>query len=373
MRIIIPGQTIGIIGGGQLGKMLGMAAITMGYRVAILDSNKDAPAFSVAHEQIIGTLDDRAAIEKLVQIADVVTYEFENIDATIVAELATSYKNIPQGSFPLFVSQNRQREKNSLVEAGLTVAPFVILTDVEKELPAAVTKLGYPLVIKTQEGGYDGKGQVVVKNEGDLAKVTELFDYPCVAEKFVDFTYECSIIGVRSQDGKIKHFPMAVNTHKNNILWQTITKENLISPVAQTKAVEMLENYLEKHNIIGILTMELFINGDEVIVNEIAPRPHNSGHYTIEGCRTSQFEQAIRAICGLPLANNDLIAPTVMYNILGQHKAALFRYLPQMSTNAHLHLYGKKDYVNNRKMGHLTFINPTNEELIFFEQQVLVD
>ena len=352
---ILPGKTIGIIGGGQLGKMLAEAANRMGYYVITLDPASDAPAVSASHGHIVSGFSNEEGYETLISRCDVVTYEFENISAALVKRLNGEYHNIPQGELPLYLAQNRKREKVALTEAGLPVAPYVVLENVEEEIQNAVNTLGFPFVVKTQEGGYDGKGQVVVRSDADLAKVATLYGIPCVAEKFIPYDWECSIIGTRSINGEYRHFPIAENWHVNNILFKTTAGGDKVTPKLEATLNEMLKTFMETHNIVGTLAMEAFVVGETVYVNELAPRPHNSGHFTIEGCATSQFEQHIRAICGLPLGETTLLQKTVMFNILGQDKEFLFDYIPQMSPDAHLHLYGKKEFKNNRKMGHVTF------------------
>lgn len=355
MRCILPNQKLGIIGGGQLGKMLIEAANRMGYFTLVYDPTIDAPAFTIANEYRVGAFDDYDALSKFVSECDVVSYEFENINAEIVKRLAAEYKNIPQGEFPLWMTQNRMREKEHIVNAGLPVPPIVIvhnLRDEWKDLPA---KLGFPFVVKTSEGGYDGKGQAVIKSDADLpSKLEPLMNASVIAEAFVDYDFEASIIGVRAQNGDFKAFPVARNIHIENIL-HVSTAYMDENATLNERLHTMLKDLMEKYNVIGILAMEVFVKGDEIFVNELAPRPHNSGHYTMEGCATSQFEQAIRAVCGLPLGDTTLKQTTTMYNLLGQHIDPLFEYLPSLSANAHLHLYGKKENKNNRKVGHVTF------------------
>ncbi len=367
---ILPGKTIGIIGGGQLGKMLAEAANRMGYYVITLDPASDAPAVAVSHSHITSSFSDEEGYETLVSRCDVVTYEFENISAELVRRLNLEYHNIPQGELPLYLAQNRKREKLALVEAGLPIAPFVILENPENSITEAVNELGFPFVVKTQEGGYDGKGQVVVRSEDDLPKVATLYGIACVAEKFIPYDWECSIIGTRSTTGEYRHFPIAENLHINNILFRTIAGGDRVTTSLEKQLNQMLQTFMEKHNIVGTLAMEAFVVGETVYVNELAPRPHNSGHFTMEGCATSQFEQHIRAICGLPLGDTTLQQKTVMFNILGQDKDLLFDYLSHLSPDAHLHLYGKKEFKNNRKMGHVTF---TGSEGIRTFEKLLTD
>ncbi|MBS7819922.1 5-(carboxyamino)imidazole ribonucleotide synthase [Wohlfahrtiimonas chitiniclastica] len=355
MRCILPNQTIGIIGGGQLGKMLAAAANRMGYLTVVYDPSLHAPAFSIAHQYTIGHFDDYEALSQFVAKCDVVTYEFENINADLVKRLNEQYNNIPQGHFPLWMTQNRMREKEHIVNAGLPVPPIVMVDSLGDEWLGLPEKLGFPFVVKTSEGGYDGKGQAVVRSREDLPnKLFALMDSSVIAEAFVDYDFEASIIGVRGQDGEFVTFPVARNEHINNILHCSIASMDESEDLTE-RLHTMLKNLMEKYDVVGILAMEVFVKGDEIYVNELAPRPHNSGHYTIEGCTTSQFEQAIRAVCGLPLGCTTLRQTTIMYNLLGQHIEPLMTYLPHLSRNGHVHLYGKKENKFNRKVGHVTF------------------
>lgn len=355
MKCILPNQKLGIIGGGQLGKMLIEAANRMGYLTSVYDPSNDAPAFTVANQHKVGAFDDYEALSEFVAECDVVSYEFENINADIIKRLSAEYKNIPQGEFPLWMTQNRMREKEHIVNAGLPVPPIVIIQNLKEEWQFLPEKLGFPFVVKTSEGGYDGKGQAVIKSHDDLPhKLEPLMNASVIAEAFVDYDFEASIIGVRAQDGDFKTFPVARNIHINNILH--VSTAHIDEDAGLTERLHnMLKDLMEKYNVVGILAMEVFVKGNDIYVNELAPRPHNSGHYTMEGCTTSQFEQAIRAVCGLPLGNTTLKQTTVMYNLLGQHIEPLFKYLPSLSADAHLHLYGKKENKHNRKVGHVTF------------------
>lgn len=369
--MILPGMTIGIIGGGQLGKMLAISANTMGYRVITLDPAEDAPAASVSHEHLVGALDDEQALETLVKKSDVVTYEFENIDATCITALQKRYGNIPQGAMPLYLSQHREREKDALVAAGLQVVPYCSTVDIEQDITKIIALLDFPLVIKTAEGGYDGKGQAVLQTKDDIHKIEQFKEVSCVVEKYIQYEKECSIVATRGLDGVYQSFPIAQNKHTDNILEKSIVEEQLFPDLLRKRMSAMVKQFMEYHQLCGIMAMEFFVSNGDVYVNEIAPRPHNSGHFTIEGCATSQFEQLIRVICRLPQGATTLHGPTYMYNILGQHVEPLEAYLKQLPPSAHIHLYGKKGKQKNRKMGHITFVNPTIRELLTFETQVL--
>jgi 5-(carboxyamino)imidazole ribonucleotide synthase len=354
-RFIQPGQTIGILGGGQLGKMMAVSAKQMGYRVVVLDPVEDCPAAQVSDEIIVAPYDDLAAAKELVTQADVVTYEFENVDL----EMATFIElegYLPQTSRLLAMTQDRLSEKATLTEAGLRVASYQKI-ETKGDLNAAIEKLGFPSVLKTVRGGYDGKGQLVLRSESDIPLAQDLLknNRVLVLEQWVPFIKELSVMVVRNTSGVIKTYSVSENRHVHNILHQSLVPAN-VSEAIQKEAEQVGRRIAESLGLIGALGVEMFLTEDGTIyVNELAPRPHNSGHYTIEACEFSQFEQHIRAICGLPLGGTDLLKNVVMVNILGQHMPALLENLPQLE-NVHLHLYGKTEAKRNRKMGHLTVL-----------------
>lgn len=354
-RFIQPGQTIGILGGGQLGKMMAVSAKQMGYRVVVLDPVEDCPAAQVSDEIIVAPYDDLAAAKELVTQADVVTYEFENVDL----EMATFIElegYLPQTSRLLAMTQDRLSEKATLTEAGLRVASYQKI-ETKGDLNAAIEKLGFPSVLKTVRGGYDGKGQLVLRSESDIPLAQDLLknNRVLVLEQWVPFIKELSVMVVRNTSGVIKTYSVSENRHVHNILHQSLVPAN-VSEAIQKEAEQVGRRIAESLGLIGALGVEMFLTEDGTIyVNELAPRPHNSGHYTIEACEFSQFEQHIRAICGLPLGGTDLLKNVVMVNILGQHMPALLESLPQLE-NVHLHLYGKTEAKRNRKMGHLTVL-----------------
>lgn len=362
-HFIQPGQTIGILGGGQLGKMMAVSAKQMGYRVVILDPVEDCPAAQVSDEIIVAPYDDVAAAKELVASADVVTYEFENVDL----EMATFIEQegyLPQTSELLAITQDRLNEKATLTEAGLRVAPYHKV-ETKDDLKRALIKLGFPSVLKTVRGGYDGKGQLVLRSESDISLAFELLDgqHVFVLEQWVPFIKELSVMVVRNTSGVIKTYPVSENRHVHNILHQSLVPAD-VSDLIQKEADLAARRIAESLGLIGALGVELFLTEDGTIyVNELAPRPHNSGHYTIEACEFSQFEQHIRAICGLPLGPADLLKKVVMVNILGQHMPGLLKNLPKLE-NAHLHLYGKTEAKRNRKMGHLTVLTEDMNETL---------
>lgn len=368
MKLILPGSTIGIVGGGQLGKMMTLAAKAMGYTVIILDEHKTGPAIEVADDHVVASFKDTDGFKALAGSVDVLTYEFENIESASILE-AMKDIYIPQGDQPLKITQDRLREKKAIEAAGGKVAPYRAVEG-EAELKTAISTIGYPCVLKTRRDGYDGKGQVVLKGARDLKKCDAILNVPCILEAFVPFDFEASVIGVRSTSGEIKLFPAGYNIHENNILYET----QVPGPIDEKQKIalnKMALQLMEALGFYGTLAIEFFVKGETIYINEMAPRPHNSGHYTIEGCLTSQFEQHIRAICGLPLGSTDLVGETHMYNLLGQHMAACFKWLPEMSQACHLHLYGKKEATVNRKMGHVTFVNSSSEDRSLFINKVL--
>ena len=359
--MILPGQTIGIIGGGQLGRMMALAAKAQGFRIAVLDPEENSPCGQVADIEVTGGYNDMEAIRTLADISDVITYEFENIDAEALNWLCQN-AYVPQGERVLKITQDRLNEKQAILEAGLQPVPFERV-DEEEELEQKINRIGgFPAVLKTAKGGYDGKGQYVLWNESDTEMAIRLLaNGPCVLEKWIEFEKEISIIVTRKIDGEIKFFPAAENVHKNNILHKTIVPA-LISDDTEQKAKRMagrLADYLE---LVGTLAVEMFVGKDgELYINEMAPRPHNSGHYTIEACETSQFEQHIRAICSWDLGSTELLKPAVMYNVLGQHLEPLLETIPAPA-DWKIHLYGKKEPRENRKMGHITILEESLEK-----------
>ncbi|WP_100371650.1 5-(carboxyamino)imidazole ribonucleotide synthase [Bacillus sp. FJAT-45037] len=352
-QVINPGSTIGIIGGGQLGRMLAIAARQMGYKIVVLEPSENSPCQGVADEMITASYDDQLAAKKLAQLADVITYEFENIDKN-TAQLLTEIAYFPQGYELLGITQHRLREKEAITAIGVEVAPYKAIASIN-DCQDAAREIGFPAVLKTCQGGYDGKGQAVVHNETDLLQATRqlLGETELVLEGWVPFSCELSVIVTRSTKGETKTFPAAENVHVNNILHQSIVPARVSDAVLE-QAEKIALKLADELGLVGILAIEMFVTEDgKVLVNELAPRPHNSGHYTIEGCETSQFEQQIRAICGWPLGSTNFHQATVMENILGQHIEDVLHSVEKLG-EVKLHLYGKKEAKQNRKMGHLT-------------------
>lgn len=355
--------TIGIIGGGQLGLMLAEQArtLTTEVRCVALDPAPDAPAFAACDDRIVGRFDDPAAVEELCRRSDVVTYEFENVPGEILVPLCEKY-NIPQGYRPLYDSQDRLREKQNARDHGLQTPDFRAVDD-EASLRRAVADLGLPAVLKTRTLGYDGHGQAVLRAESDIEKALPLLAVPCILEAFVSFDFEASIVMV-ADDCNVVSFPIGRNVHRDGILDLCFVPADRNPEVLERMRVQS-ERFMRECGYRGILAIEYFVRGEEIYFNEMAPRPHNSGHYTIEGTTTNQFRELARYLVGEPLHTPELVAPTVMKNILGQDLATAERIAAQVAaenrTDVHVHLYGKTESRPKRKMGHVTFVDMTPE------------
>jgi 5-(carboxyamino)imidazole ribonucleotide synthase len=354
-----------VIGSGQLGRMFIQAAQQMGYRAGVLSDSEDAPAVQVAHWSVIGTPEELPALRKFSKRADAVTVEFENVSAPALRWLARR-KRVRPGWRTLWVCQNRLREKSFLARHGIPHAPWrPVCSDVELEV--AVRAIGLPLILKTAGSGYDGKGQVLVESAAGAAEAWAALERsPCVAESWVDFAAEVSVVVARAGDGRAVCYPVALNRHERHVLDATLMPA-AVGPVVAQEARSLALTAAEALGTVGVLTVEFFLTTDaRLLVNEIAPRPHNSGHLTIEAASVSQFEQQVRALCGLPLGRSDLIMPAAMANLLGDlwvlaggephWDAAL-----DLDPGVKLHLYGKRMPAAGRKMGHLTVLDPDAE------------
>lgn len=360
-RIILPPETIGIIGGGQLGRMMALAAKQMGYMVAVLDPTPNCPTAQVADQHIIASYDDMEAIKQLTDSSDVITYEFENVDVTAATYIEQQGK-LPQGASALAVTQNREQEKQLMKQFNLPVAPFSIVNNGE-ECEEALSTMSYPLVIKTCRGGYDGKGQIKLNTAADKEQAIEFAEQnqPCIIEQWIPFDKEISVVFTRAQSGEMTFFPMAENEHQDHILYKT-TAPAIISDAVKEKAIQAASTIAKEMNIVGTFAIEMFVKEDEIFLNEMAPRPHNSGHYSIEACNISQFAQHIRAICGFHLTEITAHQPAIMINVLGEDLEQVMNMMPVLS-NGFVHLYGKAEAKEKRKMGHITFIGETIKEL----------
>ncbi|GAB2673578.1 5-(carboxyamino)imidazole ribonucleotide synthase [Paenibacillus thermoaerophilus] len=370
---ILPGSTIGVLGGGQLGRMLAIAGRNMGYRFVTLDPGADSPCGQVADKQIVAAFDDVAAARQLAELSDVITYEFENVNAE-VAKLLQEESYVPQGSRLLYTTQHRLREKRAIEAAGAPVAPYAEIRDLEG-LREAVSRFGTPCVLKTCMGGYDGKGQFVIRR-GDEAELAEAFaalgggSAELVLEQFIRFERELSVIAARSPRGETRAFPPAENVHVDNILHLSIVPARAGADVLK-RAEELAVRIAESLDAVGLIAVEMFLTAEgELYVNELAPRPHNSGHYTMEACETSQFEQHLRAICNLPLGPVGLLTQVVMVNVLGQHVQPVLDWLreddPSLPEGVvpKVHLYGKAEAKAQRKMGHINLLTADTEQAL---------
>ena len=353
-KFIPQGSTFGIFGGGQLGQMMALDAKQTGMMVIILDPTPNCPAGQVADEQIVAPYADTKAIEKLADKADVLTYEFENVDLNALEDVQDRVY-LPQGTNLLYTTKNRLREKNFLRQAGVKTAPFMAV-HTSAELKDAVKKIGYPAVLKTSEGGYDGHGQEVLRNKDDLDKCASILATgDCILEGWVPFNRECAVMVGRNEDGEITAFPVSENIHHDEILHLSIVPARISSELQQ-KAQKIAVQIAQAINLRGILGVEMFVTDDgEIYINELAPRPHNSGHYSIEACNFSQFAIHNRAICNWPLPQVELLKPVVMVNVLGQHVNGVRQQI-QKKANWHFHDYGKAEVRHNRKMGHVTIL-----------------
>jgi len=362
-------RKIGIIGGGQLGKMMILDAKRLYYYFVILDPAEKCPAHSIADEHIVAGFDDREAILAMAEKVDIVTYEFEHISLRALQDLEQAGHKVYQSSETLSRIQNKAVQKEWLSQSGIPVPAFV-RTDSYEELEAACERFGYPLILKTCTGGYDGKGNAVIMDPDVISIAYEALGVgklPLMAEEWVPFEKEVSILACRSTNGEVAVFPVAENVHRNSILDET-TVPAVISESSRQQAFEIAKDCIKATDAYGMICIELFVTKDgRVLVNELAPRPHNSGHYTIEGCYTSQYEQHIRAILGLPLGNPDLVRPAAMKNLIGDRNgtvdlqgiAEAYKF-----PNVKIHIYGKETVSKGRKMGHITATAESPEEAL---------
>ena len=361
--MIPPGSTIGVLGGGQLGRMFAMAARRLGYRVHTLAPEDDTPTGQIADLEIQASYDDLDRIRAFARAVDVVTFEFENVPAAAAAA-AEEHAIVRPSGRALAIAQHRIREKTFLAQHGLPVTPFVAVRTAA-DLAEAVQRLGRPAVLKTAALGYDGKGQVAITGDSDLAAAWRVVGgREAILETLVDLDREISVIGARAVDGSSVYFGPIDNAHRHHILDVSVAPAE-VTPRTAAAAIDATRAVMEALEYVGVLCIEFFVTRDaRLLINELAPRPHNSGHLTFDACRTSQFEQQLRAICGLPLGSPELLQPAAMANLLGdlwsagEPRWAAALALPDVK----LHLYGKAAARPGRKMGHLTALAPTCAE-----------
>ncbi|HVF42968.1 MAG TPA: 5-(carboxyamino)imidazole ribonucleotide synthase [Pyrinomonadaceae bacterium] len=363
MKPVLPGATVGVLGSGQLGRMFAIAARRMGYRVHTFSPDSDTPTGQVADREYEKPYDDLDAVREFARGVSVVTFEFENVPAEAVEAAEALAPVRPSGSV-LYRTQNRLREKNFLSRNGFPVAPYRHVTSRE-ELKAALAEVGRPAVLKTAGFGYDGKGQTRVETDDDEGRAVDaLKGQEGVVEAFVDFEREVSVVAARTARGEFAHYGVIENAHSRHILDLSVAPARVSEETAR-EAVEIARSVLEALDVVGVMCVEFFLTrGGRLLVNELAPRPHNSGHLTFDACVTSQFEQQLRAVCCLPLGSTELMRPAAMANLLGDlwaegepdwREALKF-------TDVKLHLYGKTEPRAGRKMGHLTALASTPEE-----------
>ena len=352
MTMLPPGSTIGILGGGQLGRMLSVAASRLGFKTHIYEPGPNPPAADVAHALTTAPYDDLAALAAFAQSVEVITYEFENIP-TAALDVLEAQKPIRPNREALAISQDRLKEKAYLTKLGLTCAPYAMVNSLD-DLRAAIAKIGTPAILKTTQLGYDGKGQARLMTAADVPGAWDTMQgAPSVLEGFIDFTHEISVIAARAADGAVACYDPGENVHRAGILHSTTVPARLTAN-QRTDAVLIAARILTALDYIGVLGVELFVTPAGLIVNEIAPRVHNSGHWTQNGCAVDQFEQHIRAIAGWPLGDGARHSDVVMENLIGDDLSRV----SALATEPHaaLHLYGKADAKPGRKMGHVNRI-----------------
>ncbi len=374
MPLRSPGTTVGVVGGGQLGRMLGEAASPLGIELVVSDPTPECPASAVVRDQIVGDFDDEATLLELAERADLLTYEIELADPDVL-EAVSEETGTPVHPAPetLRIIQDKLVQKERLQEAGIPVPEFRAVETVE-ELDAALSEFGYPAMLKAREGGYDGRGNILIEDESEVAKAFDAIEGPAMLEAFVEYDRELAVIGCKG-DGEIDTFPVTETIHEAEILRETVSPARTSDAVIE-RATTVAEEILDEMTGRGVYGIELFETADgEILLNEIAPRPHNSGHWTIEGCHTSQFEQHLRAVTGLALGTTERREPTAAANILGdvdeRQQATLYGVEDVLATDTvSLHWYGKREVYALRKMGHLTTVGETPETALSLINEV---
>ncbi|MDF2614906.1 MAG: phosphoribosylaminoimidazole carboxylase, ATPase subunit [Clostridia bacterium] len=375
IKRLVPSSTIGIVGGGQLGRMMAYDAKRMGYDVIVLDPKPNAPAGQVSDRQITADFSDITALRELATQSDVMTYEFEHIDVELLSVLESEGYAIYPSARTLRMIQNKFVQKTALKKAGIPVPDFYPVGSLD-ELAKVFEKLDGKMVLKSCTGGYDGKGNAIIKDKSQLEEAYQMLSgYELMAEEFVEYVKEVSIIAAKNHEG-IVFYPVAENTHKDSILIHSIIPANITSDIEESikdaaqKVVKEMDDY-------GLFCIEFFVDAKgNVLVNEIAPRPHNSGHYSIEGCITSQFEQVVRIVTGMPLGSARLRSACAMYNLLGCNEVDGAYYIEGLENilnmeDCHFHLYGKADTKPQKKIGHITALGETTSEAALKAREAL--
>ncbi len=356
---------LGIIGGGQLALMIIQSASKFGIECICLDPNPQAPAFKYASKIIVAGFGDKRGLEELENLSDVIVYEFENVNLNNLKTIAE--EKLYQGVAVLEYGQNRIREKNLARKSGLKTVDFAKVSSAT-ELANASKQIGFPAILKTTELGYDGKGQLVLASPADLNQAVKIIEVECIYEQMIDFDYEMSIIAVRDYQNNIVCFEPVINEHHHGILHKTIYNPEMIDEKLAKEAKIQIQNLMEDNQFYGILCIEFFVKDQELYFNEMAPRPHNSGHVTMDATTVSQFDNLVRAAVGLPLETPKLLQPMAMYNILGQHLNQA-KYFIEHDAEVQSYFYGKDEAKENRKMGHLN-VEFVKEKMDNLEKEV---
>jgi 5-(carboxyamino)imidazole ribonucleotide synthase len=375
--MILPPAMLGMLGGGQLGRFFVIAAHEMGYQVTVLDPDQNSPAGKIADVHICAKYDDEAALKQIAETCQAVTTEFENVPASILESLAKSIPVRPSAN-SVAIAQHRVSEKNFIKNAGLPVAPFVVI-DSDADIPADSSEI-YPAILKVARFGYDGKGQARVANSAQAKEAfAEFGQEECVLEKMLKLDYEVSVVLARDANGQVATFPTSENSHLNGILDISVVPARG-SDAVNHQAQKLAISVAEKLDYTGVLGVEFFVCDGELLVNEIAPRPHNSGHYTLDACITNQFEQQVRVMTGLPLGSSRQHSPAVMVNLLGDiwpqvagKQAEPAWQLAFNNAQLKMHLYGKHEARPGRKMGHYTVVSNSRDDAIKLALQVRSD
>ena len=376
--MILPGATLGLVGGGQLGRMFTMAARNLDYRVTVLDPDPLSPAAEFASGHLNTAYTHPISLDELARTCAAITTEFENAPAEVLIDLAR-YTLVRPSGHAVAIAQDRSAEKNFFKSNGFPVGPFASIRHVD-DMANALSTVTFPAVLKTNRFGYDGKGQAKINSRADLEKTLVAWkDAPCILEQFLPLEKEISVVLARSSRGEIAHFPVAENQHVDGILDLTIAPAR-VAPALAAQACEIASQLANKLEYVGVLAVEFFVvAGDKLLINEIAPRPHNSGHYTIDACRTSQFEQQVRVLCDLPLGDTSQHTPAVMLNLLGNVWRGERKQNPPDWTvvlkypGAHLHLYGKREARPGRKMGHVTVCDASLADALEIAERIKRD
>jgi 5-(carboxyamino)imidazole ribonucleotide synthase len=363
--IILPGSTLGMLGGGQLGRMFTIAARTMGYEVIVLDPDSESPAGKLATNHICADYADEVALGYIAKNCDAITTEFENVPASTLELLAKSSPVRP-GAKAVTIAQDRIQEKNFLKDNGFSTAPFAVIQSFE-DLQQGIQQIGTPAILKVARFGYDGKGQFSIKTESDIDKAWEtLQGEACVLEQRMPLDIEVSVVLARGIEGEVSCYPVSENIHEDGILDVTVVPAR-INKKLEANVIDMAKQIATALDYVGIMAVEFFISNGKLLVNEIAPRPHNSGHYTLDACVTDQFEQQVRAVCGLPLGDTTLLSPVVMINMLGDiwHNGEAPKWEKLLNhPNVKLHLYGKREARPGRKMGHFNVLSSNIDDAL---------